>query len=587
MTSQSLIGQKLGSFTVDSKIGSGAMGEVYRATHDKTGRTAAVKVIYGDPGKGNAAARFDREAQILEQFRHPNIVRLYARGRYQGTSYYAMEYVEGVNLDDVLAKRGYLPWREVVELGIQICEALHYAHEKKVVHRDLKPSNLMLTAQNQIKLTDFGIAKALESEALTATGRTLGTAAYMAPEQISATSPISHKTDLYALGCLFFQMLTGQPPFSGKSAVVLMNCHLNQPAPRTSSKNPDVPKELDLLVNRLMAKAVSDRPWDAEQVAVILRGLKEKADRGEPVKMVFDDARAAVAEEAITAALAAAPARGSSDGVPAATTGGTGRTRGTGGTTRTRTRAAAEAEAGGGLRGRLVTAGLVAALAAMIGFAAYMLWPHSEGYLLDQARDGIATKDRGIWRSRVLPVLDEIERRFPGSASRDEVAGMREQIQLAEAEMRLAALESKLPGVKPPKPGAEQEFLVVKARVEEAVKAGQHARAEALWRGYVATVDRRADPSERGWEALAQQQADEETRARALQLKTARSLLGDANVSERGGLRSQAVSVWTRLVQDYEAAAAFDDELAEVVRVAADKLAELEGEPAPGEGDRR
>ena len=111
-----------------------------------------------------------------------------------------MEYVDGETLEKIIQDRGALPWREVVELGIQICDALHYAHERGVVHRDLKPSNLMVTADGKIKLTDFGIAKDLDATALTATGRTLGTAAYMAPEQIRGTPAVSHKTDLYAPG---------------------------------------------------------------------------------------------------------------------------------------------------------------------------------------------------------------------------------------------------------------------------------------------------------------------------------------------------------------------------------------------------
>ena len=134
----------------------------------------------------------------------------------------------GVTLEKTLQDRERLPWREVVELGIQICDALHYAHERGVVHRDLKPSNLMVTNDGKIKLTDFGIAKDLDKTALTATGRTLGTAAYMAPEQIRGTPAVSHKTDLYALGIVLYQMLVGKPAFEGSSPVVLMHCHLNE-----------------------------------------------------------------------------------------------------------------------------------------------------------------------------------------------------------------------------------------------------------------------------------------------------------------------------------------------------------------------
>ena len=175
----------------------------------------------------------------------------------------------------------------MVDLGIQICEALHYAHEHGVVHRDLKPSNLMVTEQGQIKLTDFGIAKDLDATALTAPGRTLGTAAFMAPEQIRGTPEVSHKTDLYALGIVLYQMLTGQAAFSGASAVVLMHCHLNQPPPRPSAKVPEIPVVLDDLILKLMAKAPPDRPWDAAAAGQVLTELRDKAEKGGKIAMVW------------------------------------------------------------------------------------------------------------------------------------------------------------------------------------------------------------------------------------------------------------------------------------------------------------
>jgi serine/threonine protein kinase len=213
-----MIGEKLGSFRIKETLGAGAMGAVYLAVHEPTGKVAALKIIGSDAAqKNNTSRRFERENDILKQFDHPNIVRWLGVGRYQGTSYLAMEYIQGVTLEQLLAERGALAWREVVELAIQICSALHYAHQRGVVHRDIKPSNLMITPQGRVKLTDFGIAKDLDATGLTATGRTLGTAAYMAPEQIRGTPAVSHKTDLYALGVVLYQMLTGRPPFQAAS----------------------------------------------------------------------------------------------------------------------------------------------------------------------------------------------------------------------------------------------------------------------------------------------------------------------------------------------------------------------------------
>ena len=277
-----MFGEKLGSFRIQAVLGTAAMHVVYRAINETTGLPAAVKVLGSEIAKqGTAYERFSREAEILQQFRHPNIVRFLALGRFKGTSYFAMEYVAGETLGQSLVRRGSLPWRQVVDLGIQICEALHYSHEHGVVHRNLKPSNLMVTQQGEIKLIDFGIAKDLDATALTAPGRTLGTPAYMAPEQIRGTPEVSHKTDLYALGIVLYRMLTGQPAFSGASAVVLMHCHLNQPPPRPSAKVPEIPVALDDLILKLMAKSPADRPSDAAEASLVLTELTNGMAKGE------------------------------------------------------------------------------------------------------------------------------------------------------------------------------------------------------------------------------------------------------------------------------------------------------------------
>ena len=289
---QALIGETLGTkypYRIESVLGSGAMGVVYRGTDLNRNRPVAVKVVSGEIAQGGKVQkRFEREADILQQFRHPSIVRFLGYGKFRGTYYIAMEFIQGITLEKLINESGPLPWREVVDLVVQVCDALHYAHERGVVHRDLKPSNLMITEDRKIKLTDFGIAKDLDATTkLTATGRTLGTAAYMAPEQIRGTPAVSHKTDLYALGVLLYQLLTGRAPFEGTSPVVLMHCHLNEPPPRPSAKVQEIPRVLDDLVVSLMAKTPAERPWDAAAVQVILTELRDKADRGKSIPMVW------------------------------------------------------------------------------------------------------------------------------------------------------------------------------------------------------------------------------------------------------------------------------------------------------------
>jgi serine/threonine-protein kinase len=201
------VGQNFGQFEIEKELGSGAMGTVYRARLRQDGKpdqTVALKVIaFGLSGNEQALARFEREAKILKQLRHPNIVRLLGTGRYRGTPFFAMEFVDGQSLDKVMidrqvgvANRPPFTWEEVVEMGKPLCSALQHAHDKGIIHRDLKPSNLMITREGILKLTDFGIAKDLDVTALTGANNTIGTAAYMSPEQCKGERRLTGKSDL-------------------------------------------------------------------------------------------------------------------------------------------------------------------------------------------------------------------------------------------------------------------------------------------------------------------------------------------------------------------------------------------------------
>jgi serine/threonine-protein kinase len=274
-----MIGAKLGSFRIEEVIRDSAWSTVYRATIETTGKPAAVKVISSEFAKqGDAYEALRREAEILQQVRHPNIVRFLAVGRYHGTSYFAMEYIEGQTIAHLLAQRGALPWREAVGLAIPVCDALYYLQKQGVVHGNLAPSNLMVSTKGRVKLLDFRRARELAATAAGGPEPTLGTAATMAPEQIRGTPEVSHQTDLYALGNILYHMLTGEPPFSGDSAIMLMHLHLKQPPPRPSTVVPDLPTTLDDLVVRLMAKKPADRPSNSAAVAKVLTGLRDQPD---------------------------------------------------------------------------------------------------------------------------------------------------------------------------------------------------------------------------------------------------------------------------------------------------------------------
>jgi eukaryotic-like serine/threonine-protein kinase len=275
-----LVGQQLGPFAIDKELGAGAMGAVFRGRYVKTGQIVAVKVMA--PGLGdsnpNAVARFEREASILKQLSHPNIVRLFGVGKYQGTRYYAMEYVIGESLDRVMNRRDRMTWEEVVTLGQQLCAALQHAHDAGVVHRDLKPSNLMILADGTLKLTDFGIAKDMDVTALTSANCTVGTASYMSPEQCRGEKDIGPKSDLYSMGVLFYELITGRKPFEAENAMDMFVQHCTGEFERPSRLVLDVPVWLDNLICQLLEKKPEQRPLNAEIVFRALGSIQEKVE---------------------------------------------------------------------------------------------------------------------------------------------------------------------------------------------------------------------------------------------------------------------------------------------------------------------
>ncbi len=539
-----MIGERLGPFLIESKLGAGAMGVVYKATHEQTGTPVAIKVIIAEHAdKPTAGDRFKRESDILKQFRHPNIVRHvgYGSSERHNLRYYAMEFVPGRTLDQVLEERGPLPWAEVVEIGIQICDALQYAHSRGVVHRDLKPSNLLITEKGLVKLTDFGIAKDLDRTALTGTGRTLGTAAYMAPEQIRGTPEVSHKTDLYALGCVLYQLLTGRPPFEGKTAMILLHKHLEESAPRPSVRATDIPKALDKLIVALLAKDRDERPWDADAAGHTLREIKEKLERKEAVPLVFGP----VPEN---------PVRGGTmaplDATSATSTGSA-----TSNPTRTKPRKAKpkrrdSADSVPDTRQRIETGLLVLALVAALGFGGYMFWPPSASYLHRKAAAGMAGKSRGEWILTRDRYINELERRFPNHPYQEEVQGWKDRILLDQAQGRVRYLENpNFLAVVEPKNDAERAYLDVFRAATERRKALRDDEALALWRNLEAVF--RKDPEQRGLALLVKQRGDEIEHTITSRRKAALVDLTKADVYERSGNPEDATRLRLGVVNQF------------------------------------
>jgi serine/threonine-protein kinase len=289
-----LVGHKIGPFVVDKELGAGAMGAVYRARHTESGQRVAIKIVSPNLASNETAmARFKREAAILKQLNHPNIVRLVATGKFNSMPFYAMEYVEGESLDRVMARRDRITWEHMVALGQQLCAALQHAHDLGIVHRDLKPSNLMVLADDTVKLTDFGIAKDLDVTALTEANCTVGTAAYMSPEQCRGERNLTHKSDLYSMGVMFFELLSGKKPFSADNPMEMFMKHVGEKPPRVSQLV-DVPPWLDTLIDQLLAKKPEHRPMNAAAVGEALNRVLEKVEARQSAG--YDAARARVAD---------------------------------------------------------------------------------------------------------------------------------------------------------------------------------------------------------------------------------------------------------------------------------------------------
>ncbi|MDP3012750.1 MAG: Stk1 family PASTA domain-containing Ser/Thr kinase [Candidatus Subteraquimicrobiales bacterium] len=266
-------------YKVISKIGKGGMADVYKAEDAVLNRTVAVKVLHSQfAQEENFVARFRREAQAAAGLNHPNIVNIYDWGSEEDTYYIVMEYLAGRNLKEIIQERGPLPVEVAIDIASRVLSALHYAHKHEIIHRDIKPHNIIITADGDIKVTDFGIARAI-SATTTQTGSILGTAQYISPEQAKGELA-TVSSDVYSLGAVLYEMLVGRPPFEGDSpvSIALKQVHEAPMAPRAI--NPEIPETLERIVLKGLAKHPSDRYETAEEMQKDLF----RFEKGLPVK---------------------------------------------------------------------------------------------------------------------------------------------------------------------------------------------------------------------------------------------------------------------------------------------------------------
>jgi hypothetical protein len=381
----------------------------------------------------------------------------------------------------------------------------------------------------------------------------------MAPEQIRGTPPVSHKTDLYALGVVLYQLLVGKPPFEGSTPVVLMHSHLNEPAPRPSARIHEIPKALDELIINLMAKTPADRPWDAAAVGMKLTELRDKANRGASIAMVWPKSQAGgkaargSAKGAVAVGVSSAIA-GDESSVPVKK-----KARKSG--TLSRTTGKDRTALGGGIsfdRSTLETAGLVLALVAIGGFIAYWLWPPSAEFLHRKAEALMASSRRSDWKTARDDYMKELDDRFPDHPYQQEIRAWRDKILLEDAENRGKNLTSGL-NIDLTKPSnlTEQSFVIAHQRAAKASDRFDDLTALKDWQELAEGLKEAAkphktdDPIERQWYLLAVKRAEQLESTIKVRREYVEKEMAQARAALRAGRQNEANMIHSQLVEQF------------------------------------
>jgi serine/threonine-protein kinase len=521
-----MIGDRLGKWVIFKELGRGGMGRVYLAQEELTGRQAALKVLAAELAREiGFLHRFQREIETLSQLDHPHIVRFFESGLENGHYFYAMEYVEGLNLEQMLEQHGRFNWKDVLSIALQIAPALKHCHDHGVIHRDLKPSNLIRNGQGEIKITDFGIAKVFAKTHLTATGGIVGTAEFLSPEQ-AAGKIVGKRSDLYCLGCVLYMLLTGRPPFLGNSYLELLHKHRYAQFDRPKSFIPDLPIEIDDLVCQLLEKDPERRPRDAHVFYKQLKAIYRKLDRHSARTSADNSDKATRAEnraDAVSMEALPGPATLMSRLV----------------------RAELDRQQHGGPVTRFFNRPVVLVLIflACIGVLAWKFWPLSQDQLYERGarlmESGAEVDMQRAWTD----YLDPLEREYPEHRYKEEVEKLRQKWEAARA------------------PSEAQRFF---QQGELLARQGNPAAARQMWHNL---IDAFAEvEAEKAWVERARRSISDMERADLNQdrFKNVRAALEQADKLHRAGKHADAERIWSGIEQLYRDDPAAAEILAEV-----------------------
>jgi serine/threonine-protein kinase len=531
----------IGPFEIESKLGTGGMGVVYLATYRKTGQKVALKVL--TPALSvdeQLLKRFEREMEILKRLRHNHIVRYYGGGKHGTQHFYAMELIDGGSLEDRIKKQGRLSWEQTIDYSIQIAKALEHSHFHAIIHRDLKPANCFMTSDGTLKLGDFGIARDTQATALTAAGKTVGTYAYMAPEQISGKPPISRRTDLYALGCVMFEMLTGKPPFEADTPAQMLFSHLKEEPPRVTSAALDCPAALETIIDKLLEKDPEERFFDALALQVALSEVSAKVA-----------AQASIAKQTVS-----------------------------GGTTKATTKKDRTVlENILGIKRKKRKAGpiyeqasfLAGCLLLLIAGVVWLMWPPSEAELYAKASELMSEDDPSAWTDAERRYLTPMINRFPDGQYANQARQWLDDIPVRKARRQS---QKRYEQGKPPESPAEGQFFEAK-KFED---FGDRVSALQRFNGLVELYGNNDDPGDRAIVQLAQERIQSiekggEQAASTIAAVNAVLRRGDEFLAK--GRKLEAQKAWNSVIALY----GNNDEFEPQVKYARARLAGQEVEP--------